>query len=134
MQQRYGLILAISAVLMLGAGSGQVHAEALLSAAGSTFAYPLYSKSFKTYSRESAEAKFTSDGPMTDEQLRNAPGRLLHIPVALGAVVATYNLPGNADLLFTRTCSPMCFWERYGSGMTGALRRSTQALASRISI
>jgi phosphate transport system substrate-binding protein len=110
-------------MLMLGAGAGEVHAEAFLSAAGSTFAYPLYSKWFKTYSRESAEAKFiyepvgsgegirritarrvdfgASDGPMTDEQLRNAPGPLLHIPVALGAVVATYNLPGNPELLFT---------------------------------
>jgi phosphate transport system substrate-binding protein len=38
---------------------------------------------------------------MTDVQLQAAPGRLLHIPVALGAVVATYNLPGNPELRFT---------------------------------
>src|SRR5262249_27288635 len=42
-----------------------------------------------------------SDGPMTDEQLKAAPGELLHIPTVLGAVVATYNLPGNPKLHFT---------------------------------
>ena len=31
---------------------------------------------------------------MTDEQLKAAPAELLHIPTVLGAVVATYNLPG----------------------------------------
>jgi phosphate transport system substrate-binding protein len=98
-------------------------AESLIDAAGSTFAYPLYSKWFKVYSRESAEARFTydpvgsgegvrrittrrvdfgaSDGPMTEEQLQAAGGKVLHIPVALGAVVATYNLPGNPELRFT---------------------------------
>jgi phosphate transport system substrate-binding protein len=42
-----------------------------------------------------------SDGPMTDEQLKKAPGPLLHIPTVLGAVGATYNLPGNPKLRFT---------------------------------
>src|SRR5207253_6707279 len=39
-----------------------------------------------------------SDGPMTDEQLKQAPAELLHIPTVLGAVVATYNLPGSPKL------------------------------------
>ena len=43
-----------------------------------------------------------TDGPMTDEQLKKAPGELLHIPTVLGAVVATYNLPGSPKLRFTR--------------------------------
>ncbi|MGH2456263.1 MAG: phosphate ABC transporter substrate-binding protein PstS [Candidatus Limnocylindria bacterium] len=98
-------------------------AESLINAAGSTFAYPLYSRWFKVYSRESAEARFTydpvgssegvrritarrvdfgaSDGPMMEEQIQAAGGRILHIPVALGAVVATYNLPGSPELRFT---------------------------------
>jgi len=42
-----------------------------------------------------------SDGPMTDEQLKQAPSEVLHIPTVLGAVVATYNLPGNPKLSFT---------------------------------
>ena len=35
-----------------------------------------------------------SDGPMTPEQLQAAPGKLLHLPTVLGAVVPVYNLPG----------------------------------------
>ena len=31
---------------------------------------------------------------MTDEELGKAPGKLLHIPTTLGAVVLTYNLDG----------------------------------------
>src|SRR5206468_518245 len=42
-----------------------------------------------------------SDGPMTDEQLAKAPRPLLHVPTVLGAVVATYNLPGDPKLRFT---------------------------------
>ncbi len=100
-----------------------VGAQTLITGAGSTFAHPLYSKWFNVYAKESPGTRFTyepvgsgegirqitgrridfgaSDGPMTEEQLQGAPGRLLHIPVALGAVVATYNLPGNPELRFT---------------------------------
>src|SRR5207245_6890567 len=42
-----------------------------------------------------------TDGPMTDDQLKKAPGSLLHVPTVLGAVVATYNLPGSPKLKFT---------------------------------
>ena len=34
-----------------------------------------------------------SDGPMTNEQLQQAPGRILHFPTVLGAVVPVYNIP-----------------------------------------
>jgi phosphate transport system substrate-binding protein len=43
-----------------------------------------------------------TDGPMTPEQLQGAPGRLLHFPTVLGAVVPVYNLPGvSAELKFS---------------------------------
>src|SRR6266849_2342494 len=35
-----------------------------------------------------------SDSPMKDEDLKAAPGEILHIPTVLGAVVITYNLSG----------------------------------------
>ena len=35
-----------------------------------------------------------TDGPMTQEQLLAAPGKLLHLPTVLGAVVPVYNVPG----------------------------------------
>ena len=34
-----------------------------------------------------------SDQPMKDEQLQAAPGKILHFPTVLGAVVPVYNLP-----------------------------------------
>ncbi|MGO8998557.1 MAG: phosphate ABC transporter substrate-binding protein PstS, partial [Polyangiaceae bacterium] len=34
-----------------------------------------------------------TDGPMTDDQLKEAKGPVLHIPLTMGAVVPTYNLP-----------------------------------------
>ncbi len=40
-----------------------------------------------------------SDAPLSDEQAERAGGKakVLHIPLAMGAVVAVYNLPGLAD-------------------------------------
>ncbi|HEV8228714.1 MAG TPA: phosphate ABC transporter substrate-binding protein PstS [Candidatus Limnocylindria bacterium] len=35
-----------------------------------------------------------TDGPMTDQQLADAKAPILHIPMVMGAVVPTYNLPG----------------------------------------
>jgi phosphate transport system substrate-binding protein len=35
-----------------------------------------------------------TDGPMTEDQLRAAPGRILHFPTVLGADVPVYNLAG----------------------------------------
>src|SRR5208283_4350742 len=41
-----------------------------------------------------------SDGPMSDENLAKAKGKILHIPTVAGADVLTYNLPGNPKLKF----------------------------------
>ena len=35
---------------------------------------------------------------MSDENLKSAPGKILHLPTVAGAVVVTYNLPGNPKL------------------------------------
>ena len=43
-----------------------------------------------------------SDAPMKDEDLKSAPGEIVHIPTVLGAVVITYNLAGvNQQLRFS---------------------------------
>ena len=90
--------------------------------AGATFPYPLYSKMFYVYWQETG-AKINyqaigsgggqrqlirmtvdfggSDAFMSDESLAQAPAPILHIPTCLGAVVVTYNLPGNPQLRFT---------------------------------
>ena len=43
-----------------------------------------------------------SDGPMSNEQLTAAAGKILHLPTVLGAVVPIYNVPGvSQDLKFS---------------------------------
>jgi phosphate transport system substrate-binding protein len=43
-----------------------------------------------------------SDGPMTDDQLKEAKLKILHLPTVLGADVPAYNIPGvTAELKFT---------------------------------
>jgi phosphate transport system substrate-binding protein len=114
-------ITALVAVA-LGALAQPASAQTLINGAGATFPYPIYSKWFDEYVKVDPEVRFNyqsigsgggikqvsartvdfgaSDGPMTDEQLKQAPGELLHIPTVLGAVVATYNLPGSPKLKF----------------------------------
>jgi phosphate transport system substrate-binding protein len=86
-----------------------------LTGAGATFPAALYSKWFNDYfnltqvkvnyqsigsgggikSIQDMTADFgATDGPMTDEQLKVAKGGpIFHVPMALGAVVPTFNLP-----------------------------------------
>src|SRR6059036_932527 len=93
-------------------GSG---GEIRLQGAGATFPNPLYQKWFSEYNKITPTAKFDyqsigsgggikqitaktvdfggSDAPMKDEELKAAPGEILHIPTVLGADVVTYNLP-----------------------------------------
>src|SRR2546427_591006 len=110
------------ALLVTGALAPPAGAQTLINGAGATFPYPIYSKWFDEYAKIDPEVRFNyqsigsgggikqissrtvdfgaSDGPMTDEQLKQAPAELLHIPTVLGAVVATYNLPGSPKLRF----------------------------------
>ncbi len=44
-----------------------------------------------------------SDGPLNDEQTAKIGVPVLHIPQASGAVVITYNLPGNNNLIESHT-------------------------------
>ena len=115
--------IAALALLVTGALAPPARAQTLINGAGATFPYPIYSKWFDEYAKVDPEVRFNyqsigsgggikqissrtvdfgaSDGPMTDEQLKQAPSEVLHIPTVLGAVVATYNLPGNPKLSFT---------------------------------
>ena len=94
-----------------------------INGAGATFPNPIYSKWFSEYGKQhpnvainyqsigsgggirqiTAQTVFfgASDGPMTEEQLKAAPGPILHFPTVLGAVVPVYNLQGVSDLKFT---------------------------------
>jgi len=109
--------------LIAASPPGPAVAQTLMNGAGATFPYPIYSKWFDEYTKVDPSVRFNyqsigsgggirqitertvdfgaSDGPMTDDQLKKAPGELFHIPTVLGAVVATYNLPGSPKLHFT---------------------------------
>ena len=105
--------LALAAV---AATAVPASAETLVNGAGATFPYPLYSKWFTEYAKVDPSVKFNyqsigsgggikqitaqtvdfgaSDKFLSDEELKAAPGKLIHIPTVMGAVVVTYNLPG----------------------------------------
>jgi phosphate transport system substrate-binding protein len=100
--------------------SATASAQMMINGAGATFPYPIYSKWFDEYTRVDPSVRFNyqsigsgggqkqilaqtvdfgaSDGPMTDDNLSKAPGKILHIPTVAGAVVITYNVEGNPAL------------------------------------
>ena len=109
--------------LLLAVISVPVQAQSI-NAAGATFPYPIYSKWFDEYHKLHPNIQINyqsigsgggiaqltaktvdfgaSDGPMTDDQLKQAGFKILHFPTVLGAAVLTYNVPGVAtDLKFT---------------------------------
>src|ERR1700740_3332145 len=110
------LTLAVLAVLAIAGIGHSVFADLLINGAGATFPYPIYSKWFDVYAKENPGVKFNyqsigsgggirmlsnrtvdvgaSDAPLTDQQLADAPGKILHFPSVMGAVVVAYNLPG----------------------------------------
>ncbi|WP_136523410.1 phosphate ABC transporter substrate-binding protein PstS [Geomonas ferrireducens] len=104
------------ALIAAVACAGQANAETLINGAGATFPYPLYSKWFTEYAKVDKGVKFNyqsigsgggikqitaqtvdfgaSDKFLSDDELKAAPGKLIHIPTVMGAVVVTYNVPG----------------------------------------
>ena len=120
---RVRLAAIVAGVWLLTFGAAAALAQSLMNGAGATFPYPIYSKWFDEYAKVEPGIRFNyqsigsgggmrqitertvdfgaTDGPMTDDQLRKAPGEPLHIPTVLGAVVATYNLPNAPKLKFT---------------------------------
>ena len=115
--QVYRIVFTTALALGLAA---EASAQLLVNGAGATFPYPIYSKWFDAYTQVDPSVRFNyqsigsgggqkqilaqtvdfgaSDGPMSDENLAKAPGKLLHIPTVAGAVVITYNLEGNPKL------------------------------------
>src|SRR5437016_4996338 len=108
------------ATVLLAGVTTTASAQMMINGAGATFPYPIYSKWFDEYAKVDPSVRFNyqsigsgggqkqilaqtvdfgaSDGPMSDDNLSKAPGKLLHIPTVAGAVAMTYNLPGNPSL------------------------------------
>ena len=91
-----------------------------ITGAGSSFDYPAFTKWFEAYGNVDKGVQFNyqsigsgggkknlvnqtvdfgaSDAPMTDDEMKAAPGKILHIPVVAGGVAIIYNLPGGPKL------------------------------------
>ncbi len=111
-------VWSIAAALSVAAVfAGSASAQSVdLTGAGATFPYPIYSKWFSDYARntgvkinyqsigsgggirqlsEQTVDFGASDGPMSNQELASAKGGpILHFPTVMGAVVITYNVPG----------------------------------------
>lgn len=90
--------------------------QTLINGAGATFPAPIYTKWFSDYAAANPDVHINyqavgsgagvtqvtsgtvdfgaTDGPMTDEEIAKAKIKVLHFPTVMGAVVATYNIPG----------------------------------------
>src|SRR5512134_1852717 len=121
MRNRFTLLTAaVTAAATVAVGAQTIR----INGAGATFPNPIYSKWFAEYNKLHPDVQINyqpigsgggirqitsetvffgaTDGPMTDEQLKAAPGAIMHFPTVLGAVVPVYNLEGaKADLKFS---------------------------------
>jgi phosphate transport system substrate-binding protein len=104
------------AALAAAAGVTLMAQKVQIVGGGATFPYPIYSKWFSEYNKLHSNVEINyqsqgsgfgvtqitkrtvffgaSDGPMTQDQLLAAPGKILHLPTVLGGVVPIYNVPG----------------------------------------
>jgi len=117
------LSVLLAGIACNGGGPGS-NGSVSLQGAGASFPNPLYQKWLSEYGKLHPNMKIdyqsigsgggikqlkeqtidfgASDAPMKDEDLKSAPGEILHIPTVLGAVVITYNLAGvNQPLRFS---------------------------------
>jgi phosphate transport system substrate-binding protein len=120
----FGVLLSLLAFFGCDPNKGtKDNPNVQLQGAGATFPNPLYQKWLSEYGKLHPNVKIdyqsigsgggikqiqaqtvdfgASDAPMKDEDLKSAPGEILHIPTVLGAVVITYNLEGTQTLHFS---------------------------------
>src|SRR6267143_5684543 len=109
---KFRLIAALAALCITTTATAQ---KIQINGAGATFPNPIYSKWFAEYNKLHPNVEINyqsigsgggvqqiskqtvffgaSDMPMNAEQLQSAPGKILHLPTVLGAVVPVYNIP-----------------------------------------
>jgi phosphate transport system substrate-binding protein len=118
---KHSRIAVAAVILSLAAGLGFGQSVELVGA-GATFPAPIYTKLFDQYAKEfGVKVNYQAIGSgggqsqlknktvdfgatdvvMTEKDLAGAPAPIVHIPTVAGAVVITYNLPGNPELKLT---------------------------------
>jgi len=114
------LIVVLVGIALMCCTTQTMAAELL--GAGATFPYPYYSKLFDSYkTKTGVKVNYQAigsgggirqlmsktvdfggtDAPMKDKDLQAADGPIIHIPTCLGAVVVSYNIPGNPTIKLT---------------------------------
>jgi len=116
-----GTLVAAAAAMLSAQTPG---ARTTIVGAGATFPYPIYSEWFAEYAKVRPDVEITyqsigsgggirqltdqyvffgaTDAPMLEQELIDAPARIVHIPTVVGAVVPVYNVPGvQAELKFS---------------------------------
>lgn len=105
----------LTLAIAIASAAGATASAQTITGAGASFPNPLYSKMFAEYKNQkgvsvnyqsvgsgSGQTQILqrtvdfagSDNPMPADKEKTAPGALLHIPTAVGAVVPAYNIPG----------------------------------------
>lgn len=140
------MIRRFTFIFVLALLATSAFAQTKINGAGATFPYPMYSKWFSEYNKIRPDVQINyqsigsgggirqvstgtvdfgaTDGPMTNEQLAQAKGKIYHIPTVLGAVVPAYNLKGlNAELKFSPATLANIFLGRITSWNDAAIAR-----------
>lgn len=115
-------IIAASIIALASCNSSKKEGSTKISGAGATFPAPFYNNVFKTYSQKSGnEVTYGAIGSgggirslkdktvdfgatdvyLSDSELADMGAEVVHIPMALGAVVLSYNLPEVKNLKLT---------------------------------
>jgi phosphate transport system substrate-binding protein len=128
-----------------------VMGQTTLNGAGATFPYPMYSKWFSEYNKLHPDVQINyqsigsgggirqvlngtvdfgaSDGPMSDEQLKEAKTKILHVPTIMGAVVPAYNIPGvSGEIKFTADVVAGIFLGKIGSWNNAAIAKANPGI------
>src|SRR4051812_32654697 len=110
-------LLKLAVITAVAVAGATLAAQTIqINGGGATFPNPLYSKWFTEYNKLHSNVQINyqsqgsgfgiqqiikrtvffgaTDGPMTQEQLLSAPGKILHFPTVIGADVPVYNIPG----------------------------------------
>src|ERR1039457_1310502 len=116
--------MSLALMGLLALATAPFAAAQQINAAGATFPAVIYQKWFEEYRKLHPDVQVNyqsigsgggiaqltsgtvdfgaSDMPMTDEQIGKLKSHPMHFPTVMGAVVATYNIPGvSQDLKFT---------------------------------
>jgi len=146
---RWTPVLAAALAIVLAAAP-QAQRTSLVGA-GATFPYPIYSAWFAAYGRLKPDLQISyqsvgsgdgirqlmdqfvffgaTDTPMTEQELFDAPARIVHVPTVVGAVVPIYNIPGlHTELKFTGPVLADIFLGRITSWNDPALVRLNEGV------